>query len=125
VSGLYQVIHAPTGTTVAVVTRAESWWAKGWGVLGRRRLPVGEGLWLPGVASIHTLGVRFSLDLLFLGRDFTCVKQVQKLPPGCWNACGAWAHHTLELGAGTLVERVPSAQIGDRWLLERLPDITC
>ena len=121
----YQLIHVPTGIAAAVVTRAESWWAKGWGVLGRGSLPAGEGLWLPGVASIHTLGVRFPLDLLFLSGDFTCLQQVAHLPPGCWNAQGVGAFHTLELGAGTLAQCIPSAQVGDQWKLERLLGSTC
>ena len=39
-------------------------------MLGRRTLPMGDGLWLPGVASVHTFGVRFPLDLLFLDCEF-------------------------------------------------------
>ena len=121
----YQLIHVPTGIAAAVVTRAGSWWAKGWGVLGRGSLPVGEGLWLPGVACIHTLGVRFPLDLLFLSDDFTCLQQVAHLPPGCWNARGAGAFHTLELGAGTLAQCIPVPLVGDQWKLERLLGSTC
>lgn len=121
----YQLIHVPSGYVAAIVVRAGSWWAKGWGVLGRSSLPSGEGLWLPAVASIHTLGVRFPLDLLFLSNDFICLRQVAQLPPGCWNCRGAGAYHTLELGAGTLAQRVPIAQVGDRWVLERLPVVTC
>ena len=124
-TGRYQLIHVPSGHVAAIVMRAESWWAKGWGVLGRQSLPCGEGLWLPGVASIHTLGVRFSLDLLFLSGDFTCLRQAAQLPPGCWNSRAAGAFHTLELGAGTLAQRVPTARVGDRWMLERLPEVAC
>ena len=123
--GRYHLIHVPSGLVGAIVVRAESWWAKGWGVLGRHSLPIGEGLWLPGVASIHTLGVRFPLDLLFLSGNFICMRQVAQLPPGCWSFRAAGAFHTLELGAGTLAQRVPMALAGDRWVLERLPEVTC
>lgn len=113
----YRLIHLPTEQVVAVVTRAEGWWAKGWGVLGRPLLPIGEGLWLPGVASVHTVGVWFPLDLLFLNDRFQTVRLAPNTPPGRWlvRAVGAW--HTLELGPGTLAQFVPAAQIGEAWKL--------
>jgi len=100
----YRLIHQPTGRTVAVVMRAEGWWAKGWGVLGRRTLPPGEGLWLPRVASVHTVCVRFPLDLLFLDDRLQTVRLVPRTPPGRWLVRAPGARHTLELGAGTLAE---------------------
>jgi len=94
-------------------------------MLGRSSLPVGEGLWLPGVASVHTFGVRFPLDLLFLDEGFICVGLMPRIPPGRLGAHGPGASHTLELAAGTLAAQVPGARMGDSWLLERLPDASC
>jgi len=113
----YRLIHQPTGQAVAVVARAEGWWAKGWGVLGRHALPPGEGLWLPGVASVHTVGVRFPLDLLFLDDRFRAVRFVPGTPPGCWLVRAPDARHTLELGAGTLARIVAAARTGEAWEL--------
>lgn len=39
------------------------------GLMGRRGLPRGEGLWLEPCASIHMMFVPFPLDVLFLRRD--------------------------------------------------------
>lgn len=114
---LYRLIHLPTDQAVAIVARAEGWWAKGWGVLGRRVLPPGQGLWLPGVASVHTVGVRFPLDLLFLNEYFQAVSLVRETPPGRWLVRAPGARHTLELGAGTLAEHVPAARSGEAWRL--------
>ena len=111
----YRLIHLPTGRAVAVVARAEGWWRKGWGVLGRSALRPGEGLWLPGVASVHTVGVRFSLDLLFLDDRFQAVRLVPGTPPGRLLVRASGAHHTLELGVGTLAEIVPAARTGEAW----------
>lgn len=113
----YRLIHQPTGQAVATVTRAESWWAKGWGVLGRRALGPGEGLWLPHVASVHTVGVRFPLDLLFLGARFETVRLAPETPPGRWLVRAAGACHTVELGAGTLRARALEVQAGEAWEL--------
>ena len=97
------------------MTRAEGWWAKGWGVLGRRALPPGQGLWLPGVASVHTVGVRFPLDLLFLDECFQTVRLAPGTPPGRGLVRAPGARHTLELGAGTLAACVPAARSGEAW----------
>jgi uncharacterized membrane protein (UPF0127 family) len=115
----YHLIHIASNRSVAVVARAENWWAKGWGVLGRRSLPAGEGLWLPGVASVHTLGVRFPLDLLFLDSQMRTVRSVPNVPPGRWLARASGAAHTLELGAGTLASLAVLLTVGDGWRLER------
>lgn len=112
----YCLFHVSGNCLVARVIRADTWLSKGWGVLGRRSLPAGEGLWLPGVASVHTLGVRFPLDLLFLDADWRTLRVVQ-VPPGRWLVRMPGAAHTLELGAGTLVPKPFST--GERWRLER------
>lgn len=117
----YHLIHLPTGRPVAVVARATGWWEKGWGVLGRRTLPMGQGLWLPGVASVHTVGVRFPLDLLFLDDHCQAVRLAPETPPGRWLVRSPGARHTLELGAGTLASRVPAAQVQEEWSLVPVP----
>lgn len=117
----YRLIHLPTGRAVAIVARAEGWWRKGWGVLGGPSLWPGEGLWLPGVASVHTVGVRFPLDLLFLDGCFQAVRLAPGTPPGRLLVRASGAHHTLELGAGTLAGIVPAARTGEAWELAPAP----
>ena len=124
-SDAYQLVHLPSGVRVATVTRAGGFWAKNVGVLGRAGLPVGTGLWLPGVASVHTVGVQFALDLLFLDAGFQAVRLIPETPPGRWLVRAGGARHTLELGAGTLDRAVPGTCIGDGWRLERLPPEAC
>ena len=114
----WRLVHGPSGRTLAVVSRAESWLSKGWGVLGRRALPPGEGLWLPDVASVHTVGVRFALDLLFLDAEMRTVRVVPNVLPGRWLVQASGAAHTLELGAGTLASSGIELKNGDGWRLE-------
>ncbi len=113
----YRLIHPPSGQVIATVQKADSGWAQGWGVLGRRALPVGEGLWLPGVASVHTLFLRFPLDLLFLDREFRTVQMATQTPAWRWLVRAPGACHTVELGAGTLAQLDRKSQIGDQWEL--------
>ena len=115
----FRLVHAPSGRILAVVSRSDHWLAKGWGVLGRRSLPVGEGVWLPGVASVHTVGVGFPLDLLFLDSDFRTVRTAESVPPGRWLVRASGAAHTLELGAGTLAAFAVPVRAEDGWRLAR------
>jgi uncharacterized membrane protein (UPF0127 family) len=43
--------------------------AKFLGLMGRRSLPVGHGLWLPGENGIHMFFMRFPIDAVFVGRQ--------------------------------------------------------
>ncbi len=45
-----------------------SLWAKFWGLMGRRSLPAGSALWLPGENGIHMFFMRFPIDAVFVGR---------------------------------------------------------
>ncbi len=114
----FSLIHISSGRRVAQITRAGTWLSKGWGVLGRPILLPGEGLWLPGVASVHTLGVRFALDLLFLDDRLQTLRVVQSVPPGRLLVQMPGAAHTLELGAGTLASLPTPIKAGDGWRLE-------
>ena len=118
----FRLVHGPTGRVVATVSRAESWLEKGWGVLGRQSVPMGEGLWLPGVASVHTVGVRFALDVLFLDAEMRTVRVVSHVSPGRWLVRASGAAHTLELGVGTLAALGTALQKGSGWRLEQVPD---
>lgn len=69
------------------------------GLLGRLSLPAGEGLLLPRTPSVHTCGMRFAIDVVFLDGDDIVVRVVEALSP--WRfAGGRGARAALELPAG-------------------------
>jgi uncharacterized protein len=51
------------------------------GLLNRGKLEKGEGLLLDRCHGIHTFGMRFSIDVLFLDKDFCVIRAVKGLPP--------------------------------------------
>ena len=51
------------------------------GLLNRRALGPGEGLLLDRCYGIHTVGMRFSIDVLFLDKDLRVMRAVTALPP--------------------------------------------
>jgi uncharacterized protein len=52
----------------------------GLALLARER--AGAGLLIPGCRSVHTVGMRFALDLLFLDRHGLVVEFCRDVPPG-------------------------------------------
>lgn len=57
------------GTVLADrVEVAASLWAKFLGLMGRRHLPAGDGLWLPSSNGIHMFFMRIPIDAVFVGR---------------------------------------------------------
>jgi uncharacterized membrane protein (UPF0127 family) len=69
------------------------------GLLGRRELPVGEGLLLRPSPSIHTWFMRFPIDVVFLTSDLEVLSVRDSLP--AWRMAGArGARAVLELPAG-------------------------
>lgn len=115
---LYELIHAPSRVVVARrIVRARGFFAQGMGLLARRNMEPDEGLWLEGVGCIHTLGMRISLDILFLDQRFGTLGWISHVPPNRpFQGCKG-ARSTIELAAGTL-DPLRNLAIGDTWLLQ-------
>jgi uncharacterized membrane protein (UPF0127 family) len=50
------------------------------GLLNRGRIEKGEGLLLDRCYGIHTIGMRFPIDVLFLDKDLHVIRAVKALP---------------------------------------------
>lgn len=96
------------------VELASTAWRRMKGLLGRESLPEGEGLLLRPCNSIHTFGMRFAIDVVFLDRELGVVAVSRNLRPGRMAWGGACARQALEVGAGWL--ELP--QLGDRLRLD-------
>ena len=81
------------------------------GLLGRRELPSGEGIWLKPASSVHMAFMRFAIDAVFLDRDDRVVKIAEDLRP--WRMAGSrGAKSVIELTAGEAKRR--GLKAGDR-----------
>lgn len=83
------------------VFHAVSAWERTRGLLGRPALQAGEGMLIRECRLVHTLGMRYALDLVFLDNSGSIKKLVGNLRPGRM-AGSLHAHQTLELAPGTL-----------------------
>lgn len=92
---------ARTGAVLALdAVKAKTASARMTGLLRHASLPDGEGMIFEGCRSIHTFGMRFPIDVVFVDRAWTVVRIMAALPPGrlpmpVWRAWGV-----VELPAG-------------------------
>jgi uncharacterized membrane protein (UPF0127 family) len=71
------------------------------GLLGRETLIDGEGLWIVPCEAVHTIGMRFPIDLIYLDREKRVRKVCHSVPANRMSACLA-AHSVIELAAGSI-----------------------
>jgi uncharacterized membrane protein (UPF0127 family) len=102
---------------VGRIQRARRWRERLVGLLGRRQLHDDEGLWILPCNSIHTCGMRFDIDVLFLDHNLRVVRTMRDVRP--WRFAAARARSVIELAAGS-VDRL-ALQSGDRLHLAARP----
>jgi len=84
---------------------------RGKGLLGRKGLLHGEGLWIVPCESVHTIGMQFPIDLVYVDRKHRIRKLRSNVPPWRISACLS-AHSVIELPAGTI--RNTQSRTGDQ-----------
>ncbi len=62
-------LYCGAATVFSVVELTENPVERMWGLLGRKRLPVGHAMWFDPCASVHTFFMQFPIDLVFLSRS--------------------------------------------------------
>ena len=94
-----KTVTLEVGPSAVVAGHATGIWSRFWGLMGRRGMPQGiDGILFPGCSSIHTIGMRFPLDVVFL-REGTVTRVVSHVPP--WRMVfGGRGVDALELEAG-------------------------
>ena len=70
------------------------------GLLKHNALEPGEGLWIAPCEAVHTFGMKFAIDVLYLDRKKKVLKVRNGMPRGRMSAC-LRAHSVLELPSGT------------------------
>lgn len=83
------------------VRRARTIFQRARGLMLTKRMPSGfDGLLLEPCHAVHTFGMNYAIDIVFIDKHLHVLKVVEKVPPlkpyiACRNAYGV-----LELGAG-------------------------
>lgn len=105
------------------VWRADTWWLRLRGLLGRAALQPGEGLLIEPCNSVHTLAMTYPLDLLFFDRGNRVLDWRERVRPWRGALC-LHAHATLELPPGTLQALQPVRGEHLAWLPAESPIAT-
>ena len=91
---------------------AASWWSRLRGLLGHPALQAGEGLLLRGEKAIHTIGMSFAIDVLFLDRGGLVVHLIPAMGPLRASPYVGRATDVLEMPAGAIENT--DTHLGDR-----------
>lgn len=86
------------------------------GLLEHSALDPGQGLWIVPCEAVHTFGMKFSIDVLFLNRKRKVLKIRERMGRRRIALC-LLAHSVLELPAGTV--EATGTRKGDDLALER------
>ena len=82
---------------------AASWWARAIGLLGTPRPPAdGEGLLLDPGGAIHTIGMRYAIDVAFLDRDLRVLRVANAVSPNQIRCAPNNTRFCLETRSGAL-----------------------
>lgn len=91
-----KVSHQPT----IHIERANTFWRRFRGLLGRKSLLATEALLLEPCNSVHTLGMHFPIDVIFLTKEDRVLAVYKDVPPGRLSLHAKNARRVLELSAG-------------------------
>ena len=99
------------GTIVAnYVWVADNFWKRLKGLLGTKSLPVGYGMIIRPCNSVHTFGMAYPIDILFVDCDDRISKIVVGMPSGRM-VMGSGSSYVVELPLGTV--RQTHCMVGD------------
>ncbi len=114
-NGPFTVQNRDRGTVLASkVCVADTPRSRRIGLLKRERLDKGEGLWIFPTQAIHTFGMRFPIDVVFLDSLLSVKRTYKALPPWRLTTFVWGAQSVLELPSGSLAST--GTMVGDRLL---------
>ena len=101
-----RAVHERTGKTLAEdLEQATSLFALTMGLMFRRTLEPGRGLWLYPCNGIHMMFMRFAIDAVFLDKKQRVKKVYRKLPAWYGVVWFEWgARSVLELPPGSTAD---------------------
>lgn len=86
---------------VAKVSKTSHFFERMVGLLGTAKLNDNEGLLISPCSSVHTFGMRYAIDVIFIDKHWTVVKTVKSLKPWRLSASNK-ANMVLEIAANNL-----------------------
>jgi uncharacterized membrane protein (UPF0127 family) len=112
-----RVLNASKGTLLGqFITVADTMLGRMVGLLDRTKLDPGEGMLIIPSQAVHTIAMRFPIDVLFLDRKWRVVHLQPALAPNRTTGLHWKAYCVLELPAGVIART--STSVGDQLSVE-------
>ena len=93
------------------VTVADNLFTRMKGLLGKKEMMQDEALWIKPCTSVHTFGMKFPIDVIFLNRKNVATALVRNMQRNRLTRLYLSAVSTLELPAGTIEKT--ETRVGD------------
>jgi uncharacterized protein len=107
-----RIVNLTRGTVLGTrVALADTWWTRFRGFLGGRVPQRGEGILLTPCNAVHTYGMAFALDVVFLGADGGVLHMIPEMAPWRRSPRVAGCRYVLEVPPGTI--RQTGTSVGD------------
>ena len=91
------------------------------GLLGRRGLDAGGGLWIKPSSGVHTVGMAFKIDVVGLDRDLKVIKLWRCLPPFRVTSVSMKLKSVIELPCGAIAQA--QMKVGDQLEIRRATEV--
>ncbi len=112
-----RVINQSKGTLLGDdIKVADSSWTRLVGLIGRRSLSTGQGLLIFPSNGVHTFGMLFAIDVIFIDRDDRVISVRRQLRPFRLTSLNWKAKSVIELPANTIA--ATGTEPGDQLLIE-------
>ena len=98
------------------IRKADTFLTRLFGLLPKSGLAPGEGLWIAPCTSIHSVGMRFLFDAVFVDGQYRVVHVIHAMKPMRISRVVFSAKSVLELPAGTL--QATGTEVGDQLAFE-------
>jgi uncharacterized protein len=90
------------------------------GLLGKRGLNAGGGLWIRPSSGVHTVGMMFTIDVVGLDKELRVIKLWPRLVPFRLTSVSLKLRSVIELEAGRI--EACRIEIGDLFQISESPD---
>jgi len=92
---------------------ADTFYTRLVGLLRDKTLEYGDGMWIVPCNSIHSIGMQFVFDAIFLDKNLRVVHLVREMKPWRISKMVFSAHSVLELPAGLISQT--ATELGDQF----------
>ena len=110
---MFRVTNITRGNTVGdSVELADTSMKRMFGLLGRRGLVAGGGLWIKPSSGVHTFGMAFTIDVVGLDRNLKVIRLWRCLRPFRLTSDSMKLNSVIELPSGVITQS--QMQLGDQ-----------